>query len=170
MKLKFLFLAAGAGVFLLGAAAIPVLRAQQRAGDDLLSGTTPTVRRPMVGLIMRRVAERLHLTDDQKLAALGVLRTHQPALKPLVDRLITDRFALRKTLEATTVDEAAVRAGSARVAAIEADLAVQKAHLFHDLRAVATPEQLTTLDQMEANSETRLLKIVDLVSDWIAQS
>ena len=40
------------------------------------------------------------------------------------------------------MDEAAVRAESQRVAAIEANLAVQKAYLFHDLRAVATPDQL----------------------------
>lgn len=170
MKLKSVFLSVGAGALLLGAIAIPVLHAQQHAADDLLSGTTPTLRRPMVGLVMRRVAERLHVTSDQKLAALGVLRTHQPALKPLVDQLIRERFALRKTLEAATVDETAVRAGSTRVAAIEADLAVRKAYLFHDLRAVATLEQLKTLDEMETNSETRLLKIVDLVSDWIAQS
>ncbi len=170
MKLKSFFLAAGAGVLLLGAVAIPVLRAQQRAADDLLSGTTPTLRRPMVGLIMRRVAARLHVTDDQKLAALGVLRNHQAALKPLVDQLIKERFALRKTLEASSVDEAAVRAGSARVAAVEAEVAVQKAYLFHDLRAVATPDQSKEIDQMEANAETRVLKVVDLVSDWIAQS
>ena len=124
----------------------------------------------MAGLILRRIAARLHVTDDQKRAALGVLRTHQPALTPLVDQVVKERFALRKLLEAPTVDEAAVRAGSARVAAFEAELAVQKAYLFHELRAVATPEQLTTLDQMEANSETRLLKTVDLVSDWIARS
>ena len=63
-----------------------------------------------------------------------------------------------------------MRAASQRVAAVEADLAVQKAHLFHDLRAVATPEQLTSIDQMEASAETRLLKTVSLVSDWLARS
>ena len=124
----------------------------------------------MAGMFMRRVAERLHVTPDQKIAALDALRKHLPAVKPLVDQVIKERFALRKLLEAPTVDEAAVRAGAQRVAAAEADLAVQKALLFHDLRAVATPEQLTSIDQMEANAETRWLKTVDLVSDWIAQS
>ncbi len=163
MKLRTIFLTAGAGVLLVGGVALPVLRAQHRSDD-------PTCRRPMAGFFLRRAAQKLHITPDQKTAALDALRKHEPALKPLVDQVIKERFALRKSLEAPTVDEGAVRAASARVASAEADLAVQKAYLFHDLRTVATPEQLASIDQMEANAETRLLKVVDLVSDWIAQS
>ena len=113
---------------------------------------------------------RFHLTTEQKKAGLAVLRTHQPAIKPLLDSLTKERVALRALLKAPAVDEAAIRAQSARVASIEADLAVQRAYLSHDLRALATPEQLQTLDTMQAEAVSRRAAIVQRISDWISNS
>ncbi len=148
----------------------PVLRAQQPPFAET-AADPGSFQRPFAnGGLGRRTLGRLHLTAEQKKAGLAVLRSHQPAIKPLVDGLVKERAALRALSKAPAVDEAAIRAQSARVAAVEADLAVQRAYLAHDLRALATPAQLQTLDEMQSESVSRRAAIVQRISDWISNS
>ena len=169
MNIRFILVAPAIAAVAAGLSLQPVLRAQQPSPAPSYAGAD-AFRRPGRLLALRRALEKLHASDDQKQAALAVLRNHQPAVKPLVDSLVKERIALHALYKAPAVDEAAVRAQSARVAAVEADLAVQKAYLVHDLRAVATPDQLQSLDTMEAEAETRLVEVISLINDWIAKS
>ena len=148
----------------------PILRAQTPQAGDAAADTNSFHRPFGSGMLARQALGRLHLTAEQKKDGLAVLRSHQPAIKPLVDRLAEERTALRALSKAPTVDEAAVRAQSARVAAVEADLAVQRAYLAHDLRALATPEQLQTLDRMQAENATRRAEMTQRFRAWIANS
>ncbi len=93
-------------------------------------------------------AEQLGLTPVQKtniqqiMAAAKADSNPTTSLKLLRESLEAERKNLQSVLLATPVDEAAVRAEAAKVAAIEADLDVQRAYLFAKIQAVLTPDQV----------------------------
>ena len=102
----------------------------------------------------RRLGQ-LGVTDAQKAQVKAILRSYQPTVGPLVKEVVTERRTLRDTIRAQTVDETAIRAQAAKVASLEADLAVQRAHVAHDIRAVLTPEQLQKLKQIQIDADAR---------------
>jgi Spy/CpxP family protein refolding chaperone len=55
----------------------------------------------------------------------------------------------RALLHSDTVDEAAIRSQTAKIAGIEADLNVNRAKMGLQFRAILTPEQLTTLKAVQ---------------------
>ncbi|MEI6083290.1 MAG: Spy/CpxP family protein refolding chaperone, partial [Verrucomicrobiota bacterium] len=83
----------------------------------------------------------LDVTDTQKQQVRTILRQHQPTAGPLLKQLVAERRQLRTTIRAGTVDEPAIRAQAAKVASLEADLAVERAHIVHAIKPVLTPEQ-----------------------------
>ena len=164
MKMRSVLALAAVGMLAMCLLARPVLQAQQASPGSY--GFQRTAR----AAVLRHALQELQVSEEQKMAGLAVLRNHRAALRPLADGVVRERIALRNLYKAPAVDEAAVRAQSARVSAIEADIAVQKAYLIHDLRALATPDQLKTLDRMQADAETRIEHAVDTIDDWIANS
>jgi len=66
-------------------------------------------------------------------------------LKPIITTLRTELEKLHALLHADTVVETAIRAETANIALIEADLNVHRAKIGVQFRAILTPEQLTTL-------------------------
>ena len=115
----------------------------------------PPAARHEHGRFLHRFAT-LGLSADQRASVKAILRKHQPEIKPLVDQLVTERRALRDTVRAATVDEPAIRAQSAKVAAMEADLAVKRAAVAHEIRAVLTPDQIEKLKTIQADGDKRL--------------
>ncbi len=103
------------------------------------------------------IGQRLDFTDEQKKGIRDLLNTSRPTLEPLLKSAHQERKALATVSETTPVDEAAIRAQAAKLAALEADLAVQKAHLFSKIQALLTPEQVSKLKDLEGASE-RLLR------------
>ena len=118
-----------------------------------------------------RFAQRLAqlgLTADQKAQVKTILRKYQPTAGPLIKQVVTERRALRDTIHAETIDETAIRAQAAKVASLESDLAVQRAHVSHDIRAVLTPEQLQKVKDMEIDVDTRIDGFLHRVANRIA--
>ena len=100
-------------------------------------------------------ADKLGLSDDQKAQVKLVVQKYKPTVQPLVQQMITERRALRDTIHAQTFDESAIRAQAAKVASLQADLAVQRAHMSQDIRAVLTPEQIQKLNDMKTKADAR---------------
>ena len=125
-----------------------------------------------VGLIARgRFARRmaqLGVTADQKSEVKAILRKYQPTAGPLIRQVVTERRALRDTIRAETIDEAAIRAQAAKVASLEADLAVERAHVAHDIRAVLTPEQIQKLKDMQVSADARIDGFLQRIAKRIA--
>jgi Spy/CpxP family protein refolding chaperone len=115
----------------------------------------------------RRLAE-LGVTDAQKAQVKSILRSYQPTVGPLVKEVVTERRALRDTIRAHTIDENANRAEAAKVASLEADLAVQRAHVAHDIRAVLTPEQIQKLKDMQIDADARFDAVLQHIANRIA--
>jgi len=124
-----------------------------------------------IGTTNGRFAQRLAklgVTDAQKAQLKTILRSYQPTVGPLVKEVVTERRALRDTIRAQTVDETAIRAQAAKVASLEADLAVQRAHVAHDIRAVLTPEQVHKLKDMQIDADARFDGLLQRIANRLA--
>jgi Spy/CpxP family protein refolding chaperone len=120
------------------------------------------------GHFFARKLAQIGVTDAQKAQVKAILRSYQPTAGPLIRQVVTERRALRDTIRAETIDEAAIRAQAAKVASLEADLAVQRAHVVHDLRAVLTPEQIQKLKEMQIDADARLDGVLQRIANRIA--
>lgn len=111
---------------------------------------------PRKGDPMIWMLKKLDLTDAQKQQAKDIFGKHKAQIQPLVKQMVTERRVLRALVQADAVDEQAIRAQSARVSAANADLAVQRAYLFHELRGILTPDQLQKLKDLQAKWDRRI--------------
>ncbi|WP_223921654.1 Spy/CpxP family protein refolding chaperone [Geobacter sp. AOG2] len=96
----------------------------------------------------KRIAKKLGLTEAQKAQAKAIFQANRDAMKPIFASLRTERKNLQALIHADTIDEAAIRAETAKVAGIQADLNVGKAKAGAQFRAILTPAQLETLKTM----------------------
>ncbi len=96
----------------------------------------------------RKIAHALALTDAQKAQAKAIFQANKPVVKPIFASLRTERKNLQALMHADTIDEAAIRAETAKIAAIQADLNVNRANVGAQFRAILTPTQLATLKSM----------------------
>lgn len=135
---------------MMGAAVVAVLT---------MGGLTFAAGEPTEGHRAGRLREKfaaLGLTDAQKAAVKEALQKHQPTVKPLVDKLVTERRALQDLIHTGKADEAAVRTQSAKVAAVETDLAVERAKIAQELRPVLTEDQIKKLQEMKHEFRERV--------------
>lgn len=96
---------------------------------------------PMARALMHRLAEKLQLSEDQKDQIKAILKSDKDTLKPMIQNLAAARKELRTTIQADNTTEAAVRAASAKVAAVEADLAVERMKLYAKIAPILTDAQ-----------------------------
>lgn len=110
---------------------------------------------PMAGQHFKKLATTLGLSAQQQQDIKAILQKDRPQFQPLIKQLVVERRALRTLIHADTIDEAAIRAQSAKVAAIQADQAVLRAHTGQDVRKLLTPEQVQKLKDFQATMERR---------------
>jgi Spy/CpxP family protein refolding chaperone len=111
---------------------------------------------PPVGRQMKKMAAELGLTSQQQQAVKDVFAKNRPQAESLMKQLKTERHALRALIQADAVDEAAIRAQSAKVASVEAELAVQRAQSAQQIRAILTPEQILKFKELQAKRDNRM--------------
>jgi protein CpxP len=99
---------------------------------------------------------RLDLTDAQREQIRTIVETRRAATDPLMERERTARAALQDAIETQPVDAGTIRARSAELAAVEADLAVARAELHAEIVGVLTPEQQTELAQIREERDQRM--------------
>lgn len=105
---------------------------------------------------LHRIAQRLNLTDDQKAQIKAVLQTEKGTLKDLRTQLRAARENLQSTIQSTGANETSVRDASGRVAAIEANLAVERMKIFEKIAPILTDEQLQQLKDLEQRANAFL--------------
>jgi Spy/CpxP family protein refolding chaperone len=97
------------------------------------------------GLLGQRIAEKLNLTEDQIGQIKKVRNEEKDYVLAKLSELHKARIEMRGVIQQQTggkVDEKAVRAAHAKVAAVEADLAVERAKVYAKISPVLTQEQL----------------------------
>jgi Spy/CpxP family protein refolding chaperone len=85
-----------------------------------------------------------------------------------VKQYIQERRALHSTIHATPVNKVAIRAQAGRVAQLEGDLAVRRAHRIERVRTVLIPEQITKLKELTTQLDSRVDAMVERISNNIA--
>jgi Spy/CpxP family protein refolding chaperone len=90
-------------------------------------------------------ADKLGLTDAQKVQAKAIFQNNKDVVKPLFTSMHTEQQNLQALIHADTTDEAAIRAETAKIAGIEADLNINRAKVEAQFRAILTPAQLAIL-------------------------
>ena len=89
-----------------------------------------------------RLAKALGLSDEQKVQVKAIFRKHRDETAALRKEMISGRRELRKLVQSDKPDEAAIREQVTKVAATGGNLAVDRAKMFQEVRAVLTPEQI----------------------------
>jgi len=108
---------------------------------------------PLRGKIMQRVAEKLNLTEAQRSQIREIFASEKDRLQPVLTRLHDARKNLRDAIHATSADENAVRAASAKVADAEADLAVERMKVYGKIAPVLTDEQRQKISEFEQRAD-----------------
>ena len=143
---------------LIVAASVALLSAGASAAND-----APQSGREAIVAQVVQALDRLDLDKTQREQIRAVLKKNLAAVKPHIQRLVTERRALTDAIRQSPKDEAAIRTQSARVAAVESDIAVQRAGGSAELRAVLRPEQIAEFEKLEtefrAKVDARLSRI-----------
>ncbi len=103
----------------------------------------------------REFGRKLGLTDAQKAQAKAIFQGNRDLVKPLFTSLRTEEKNLQGLIHADTLDEAAIRAETAKVAGIQADLNVNRAKVEAQFRAILTPAQVVLLKAMPEKCHKR---------------
>lgn len=107
---------------------------------------------PMMGPMFRG----LDLTEDQQAQLRTIREARQAEFKAAGDKVRTAREGLRALIESDTIDESAIRAKAAEVAAAEADVAILNATVRREALQVLTPEQQQKLKEFREQRGARV--------------
>ena len=160
MKTKYLFIALAAAVAV-GGLTIYQTQAAGRGGP----GGPGRFRG---GPVMQRIAERLNLTEDQKAQIKAGLKTEQDSLARLFTQMHDARKGLREAVRAKDATEASVRIASAKIASVEADLAVERLKLHGKLSPILTGEQHAKLAEIEARLDGFVSDAIGRIGERLA--
>jgi Spy/CpxP family protein refolding chaperone len=107
---------------------------------------------PMMGLgpIMR-----LNLSDAQRDQVKGIVESHRDEHRAVAERARAAHDALEAAVTADQFDEGTVRARSAEVASVDADIAVAQARLRTEVVQILTADQRAQLNKMEIEMRAR---------------
>ena len=100
------------------------------------------------GPVLQKIVKGLGLSEEQITKIRTELRAEKETLVPLLKNLHETRKGLRETIQ-NDGDETAIRAASAKMAAVQADLAVERAKLRVKIAPVLTEEQLLKIKRFE---------------------
>jgi Spy/CpxP family protein refolding chaperone len=92
---------------------------------------------------------KIGLTDAQRDQIKTIAESHKDEWKALADRERTARAALNGAVTADAIDEASIRLKSAEVAAVDADVAVARAHAHAEVFQILTSEQKAQVKKMQ---------------------
>jgi len=97
----------------------------------------------------------LELTDAQREQIRGIAKTHEAEFREIGDRLRTAHESVNALVTADTVDEAAIRARSGELGAVEADAVVMRARVHQEVFSVLTAEQQAKARELRAQMQER---------------
>jgi Spy/CpxP family protein refolding chaperone len=117
--------------------------------------------RPTRGRLLEAAKEKLGITDEQAAQIKSALKSEKENITPLIARLHDARAELRTAIRASDANESSVRAASAKVAAVEADIAVERLKLHSKIAPVLTDEQRAKLSQMGSKLDELIERAID---------
>jgi len=121
------------------------------------------------GRMLARIANQMQLTTDQRTQIKAILVAEKEPLVSLLTQLHAARIQLRTAIQAGNATEASVRAAAAGVAAVEADLAVERLKLHGAIYPLLTPAQQQKAAELEAKADTFVDGIIDRIGAGLSK-
>ena len=121
------------------------------------------------GPVFQRAIKELGLSDEQMGKIKAALRAEKDTLAPLLKKLHDTRKDLRETVTAPDVKEGDVRAASAKVAAVEADLAVERAKLSGKIAPLLTEEQIGKIKEFQAKADDFVIEALKKIGEKLGE-
>jgi Spy/CpxP family protein refolding chaperone len=125
----------------------------------------PGLQRAFRGQFLERAREKLGLTDDQVTKIKAELKGEKEALTDLLSRLHEARIGLREAIQGADSNETSVRAASAKVAAVEADLAVERLKLYGRISPILTADQREKVMEFQAKLDDFVDNAINRIGD-----
>ena len=134
-----------------------------RAADNAVPARANPAR------LMERAKERLGLSDDQVAQIKSRLAEEKGSLKDILSRLHDARLNLRQSIRAEDASEISVRSASAKLAAVEAELAVERLKLHGKISPILTVDQRAKLHEMEGRIDRVIDRVIARAGERSAQ-
>jgi Spy/CpxP family protein refolding chaperone len=125
-------------------------------------------QRPLRGQWLERAREKLGLTDEQVAQIKAQLQGEIGTVKDLITKLHQERIGLREAIQSAGATEASVRAAAAKVAAVEADLAVERLKLYGKITPILTAEQREQVKQFQSKVDDFLDGAIDRLGERLS--
>lgn len=109
---------------------------------------------------LKRLAKQLGLSAQQQSQAKAILKSSRQENKPLMLALFNEKHQLHALMLSGSADEAAIREQSAKIASVQADLAVKRAQEAKQLLAILTPDQASKLRAIMEKREQKFKKFI----------
>jgi len=113
------------------------------------------------GLRGHRLEKALGLSREQEEQVHAIFLKHKDEIAPLRKEMVSERWELRNLIRSDKTDEAALREQTKKLAATGGDLAVRRAKVFQEVRAVLTPEQIQKFRAMQERRDRRIDRMMD---------
>lgn len=117
--------------------------------------------------LLQRIADKLNLTADQRTQIKAVFVGEKDTLAPLLGALHDARKNLRSAIRANDATEASVRAASAKVAAAEGDLAVERMKLYGKIAPILTDAQRQQLADLQQRADDFVDRLVARIGSGV---
>ena len=104
-----------------------------------------------LGPIMRQI----DLTDAEREQVRSIVDSHRDEMQALGERARPAHEALQAALSNETFDEGTIRARSAEVASVEADMAVAQARVYSEVFRILTPDQQGQVKKLQEEMKDR---------------
>jgi Spy/CpxP family protein refolding chaperone len=98
---------------------------------------------------------RLNLSDAQRDQVKGMVDSHRDEHQAIAERARAAHDALQVAVTADQFDEGTIRARSAEVASVDADIAVAQARLRNEVLQILTADQRAQLKKIETEMRAR---------------
>ena len=102
------------------------------------------------------LAKALGLSSEQKEQIRAIFRKHRDEMATLRNEMVSERRGLRNLTQADKTDEAAIREQAKKIAVTTGDLAVRRAKMAEEVRAVLTPEQILKFRALQEKRDRRI--------------
>jgi periplasmic protein CpxP/Spy len=96
------------------------------------------------------------LSDTQRDQIKAIADSHKDEWQALADRARKAHEALNDAVTADTIDDGLIRQKSAEVAAVDADMAVARAHAHADALQILTADQRAQVKKRQAELKDRM--------------
>jgi periplasmic protein CpxP/Spy len=103
-----------------------------------------------------RLAKELDLSREQTEQVKAIFRKHRDETAPLRKEMVSGRRELRNLTQSDKLDETAIREQVKKIAATSGDLAVRRARVSQEVRALLTPEQIQKFRALQEKRDRRI--------------